>query len=75
MVIQALIPESTIKALDIGILRGLARLDEGEFHTPGMCLFIQCQAGKFRNQRRIGILQVGISGLRDYDTDWLNATT
>ena len=49
MVIQALIPQSTIEALDIGILRGLARLDERQLHTPGMGPFIQCQAGKFRS--------------------------
>ena len=50
MVIQALIPKSTIEAFDIGILRGFARLDEGEFHTPpGMGPLIQCQAGEFRS--------------------------
>lgn len=50
MVVEALIPESTIEAFNTGILRGLARWDECELYTPGMGSFIQCQAGKFRSR-------------------------
>jgi hypothetical protein len=33
MFIQALVPESAIKAFDLGVLRWFARLDKGELHT------------------------------------------
>ena len=47
MVVEALIAESTIEAFDIGILRGLAWLDECELHTASMRPCIECQTGEF----------------------------
>jgi hypothetical protein len=47
MVIQALIPEWAIKAFDVCILRGLARLDEYQLHTASMSPSIECQTGEF----------------------------
>ena len=49
MVVQALIPESTIEAFDIGILRRLTRLDECQLYTASMSPCIECQTGEFRS--------------------------
>ncbi|BCT68596.1 hypothetical protein NNRS527_02199 [Nitrosospira sp. NRS527] len=47
MVVKTFISESTIKAFDIGILRGLAWLDERQPYPASMSPCIECQAGEF----------------------------
>ena len=48
MVVQALIPEPAVEALDERILRRFARLDQLELHAMLAGPLVQCLAGKFR---------------------------
>jgi hypothetical protein len=45
--IQALVPESSVKAFDISILNRFARTDEIQLHLVSICPFIQDTPGKF----------------------------
>lgn len=47
MVIQAFIPEATVEALDEGVLRGFAGLDQLQLNTMLAGPLVQCLAGKF----------------------------
>ena len=47
MVIQALVPEAPVEALDERVLRGFARLDQFELHAMLVGPLVQCLAGKF----------------------------
>ena len=58
MIIQTLIPKATVEALNVRILRGLARFDQLELDAILISPLIQCLAGELRslisvNQRPI----------------------
>jgi len=48
MVVQALIPEPTVEALDERVLRRFACLDQLELHTVLVGPLVQCLASEFR---------------------------
>lgn len=64
MVIQALISEAPVEALDERVLRGLARLNQFELNAVPAGPLIECLTGKFRSL-------VGSNGL-GVDVRWLN---
>src|SRR3989442_5324500 len=49
MLVQALVSEPAVEALDEGVLNGLARLDEVQPHAPLVGPLVQHQAGELRS--------------------------
>src|SRR5437899_6914589 len=49
MLVQALVSEPAVEALDEGVLNGLARLDEVQPHAPLLGPLVQHQAGELRS--------------------------
>lgn len=48
MVVQAFVPESPIERVDVGVLCGLARLNQLQFYTPLMGPLVHGLAGELR---------------------------